>query len=130
VRAGKLLNPAGMAAPVGAYSHGVLAAADGEWLHVSGQIGMLPDGSLADGIAAQAHAAWTNLLAVLAAAGMDAGDLVKVTSFITDAADLQALNPVRSAFLGEARPASTLLVVKALARPAWLFEVEAVAHRQ
>ncbi|MFC6281387.1 MULTISPECIES: RidA family protein [Polaromonas] len=123
------LNPPAIAAPVGAYSHGVLAPATGQWLHVSGQIGVRPDGSLGSGFAEQARLAWENLLAVLAAAHMDASHLVKVTTFMTEAGDLKDLNPVRSAFLGEARPASTLLIVKALARPEWLFEVEAVAYR-
>lgn len=123
------LNPPAIAAPVGAYSHGVLAPATGQWLHVSGQIGVRPDGSLGSGFAEQARLAWENLLAVLAAAHMDASHLVKVTTFMTEAGDLKDLNPVRSAFLGEARPASTLLIVKALARSEWLFEVEAVAYR-
>ncbi|WP_421953914.1 RidA family protein [Polaromonas sp.] len=123
------LNPPAIAAPVGVYSHGVLAPATGQWLHVSGQIGVRPDGSLGSGFAEQARLAWENLLAVLAAAHMDASHLVKVTTFMTEAGDLKDLNPVRAAFLGEARPASTLLIVKALARPEWLFEVEAVAYR-
>ena len=123
------LNPPAIAAPVGAYSHGVLAPVSGQWLHVSGQIGVRPDGSLGSGFAEQARLAWENLVAVLAAANMDASHLIKVTTFMTEAGDLKDLNPVRSAFLGDARPASTLLIVKALARPEWLFEVEAVACR-
>ena len=121
------LNPANIAAPVGAYTHGVLAPAGGRWLHVSGQIGMRPDGSLADGFASQAEVAWENLLGVLRAAGMDASHLVKVTTYLVDGEHLKELNAVRSRFLGGERPASTLVVVKQLARPEWLFEVEAVA---
>jgi len=123
------LNPPTIAAPAGAYSHGVIASEGGEWLYVSGQIGVLPDGTTANGFAEQARVAWTNLVAILEAANMDVGHLVKVTTFMTDAGDLKELNPVRSVFLGEARPASTLVIVKALARPEWLIEVEAVAHR-
>ena len=123
------INPAGIAAPVGLYSHGVLAPAGGHWLHVSGQVGMLPDGTLAAGFAEQAAVAWSNLLAVLQAAGMDASHLVKVFTFMTEAGDLAQLGAVRSRFLGAARPASTLLIVKALARPDWLIEVEAIACR-
>jgi 2-iminobutanoate/2-iminopropanoate deaminase len=123
------LNPDTIAAPVGAYSHGVLSPAAGNWLHVSGQIGVRSDGALASGFAAQAHAAWSNLVAILESAGMDAADLVKVTTFLVNAADLKDLGPVRSGFLGGARPASTVLVIAALARPEWLIEIEAVAHR-
>ena len=123
------LNPPQIAAPVGAYSHGVLAPAAGQWLHVSGQIGMRPDGTLGSGFAEQARLAWENLMSVLAAAQMDETHLVKVTTYLTDPAHLPQLNAVRSAFLKQARPASTLVVVQALARPEWLFEVEAVACR-
>ncbi len=123
------LNPSAIAAPAGMYSHGVLAPNAGQWLSVSGQIGMRPDGSLGTGFAEQARIAWENLMAVLAAAQMDESHLVKLTSYLVDAADLKDLNPVRSVFLKDARPASTLVVVKALAKPEWLFEVEAVAYK-
>ena len=123
------LNPSTIAAPVGAYSHGVIAAGTGQLLHVSGQVGILPDGTLADGLVEQARAAWTNLIAILQAAKMDISHVVKVSTFLTDAGDLKHLIPVRSGFLGDARPASTLLIVKALARPEWLIEIEAVAYR-
>ena len=125
----KFLNPASITAPLGAYSHGVLAPANGHWLHVSGQIGVLSDGTLARGFAAQAHAAWSNLVAVLSAADMDVSHLVKVSTFLVNAGDLKDLGPVRSGFLGAMRPASTLLVVAALAKPEWLVKIEALACR-
>lgn len=121
------LNPPTVATPVGAYSHAVMAPADGVWLHISGQVGILPDGTVAAGFSEQARAAWSNLMAILVAANMDVGCLVKVTTFLTDAGDLPDLVKVRSAFLADTRPASTLLVVKALARPEWSIEIEAVA---
>lgn len=121
------LNPAQVAAPAGPYSHGILVTGPGRWLHVSGQIGVRPDGTLAAGVEAQAETAWTNLMAVLAAAGMDARHLVKLTTYLVDAADLPRVNPIRTRFLGDARPASTLIVARELARKEWLFEVEAVA---
>lgn len=123
------LNPPDSAAPGGAYTHGIMTPAGGTWLHISGQIGLLPDGALASGFAGQARAALTNLAAVLKAANMDVNHLVKVTTFLLDAGDLKELVPIRTEFLGAARPASTLLVVKALAKAEWLIEIEAVAHR-
>ena len=123
------LNPSSVAAPAGMYSHGVLAPSTGQWLYVSGQIGMRPDGSLGTGFAEQARIAWGNLMAILAAAHMDESHLVKLTTYMLDGADLKDLNPVRSVFLKDARPASTLVVVKALARAEWLFEVEAVSYK-
>jgi enamine deaminase RidA (YjgF/YER057c/UK114 family) len=122
------LNPEGIAPPVGLYSQGIVAPAQGRWLHVAGQVGLRPDGTVPPDFAGQADAAWQNLMAVLQAAGMGAANLVKVTTFLTSASDLPQFAPVRARFLGDARPASTLLVVQALARPEWLVEVEAVAY--
>lgn len=123
------INPSVIAPPVGAYSQGILAPAAGQWLHVAGQVGIGPDGALAEGFSAQARIAWQNLVAVLREAQMDVSHLVKVTSYLVHSEHLGEFNAVRAPFLGDARPASTLVVVKALARPEWLFEVEAVAYR-
>ena len=116
-------------APLGAYSNGISTPAGGRWLHIAGQVGLGPDGTLADGFEAQADAAWRNLVAVLADAGMTVADLVKVTHYLVRGEDLPAYNPVRLRHLGSARPASTLIVVAGLARPEWRIEVEAVAWR-
>jgi 2-iminobutanoate/2-iminopropanoate deaminase len=71
--------------------------------------------------------AWTNLLAILRAAGMTADHLVKITVFITDPADVALVRQVRDRHIGRTPPASTLLVVAGLARPDFRFELEAVA---
>jgi len=125
----QLHNPADIAAPLGAYSHGVSGPGSGRWLHIAGQVGVHPDGSLADSIAGQAEAAWRNLVGVLADAGMTTGNLVKVNHYLLRCEHLQEYAAVRSRFLGDARPASTLLIVQALARPEWLVEVDAIAWR-
>ena len=123
----KVHNPSVIAAPLGRYSNGISAPAGGRWLHIAGQIGVRPDGSLAEGFAAQAEAAWSNLVAILQDAGMTVDHLVKVNHFLVQASDLTDYIPIRMKFLGEARPASTLIVVQALAKPEWHFEVDAVA---
>jgi len=126
----KLSNPPTVCAPFSRYSQAVEAPAGLRWLHVSGQVGVRPDGTLAGtGFAAQAEQAWNNLLAVLAAAGMGPADLVKVNVFLTRPGDVAESRRIRDAALGGAEPASTLAVVAGLARPDWLFEVEAVAAR-
>lgn len=120
-------NPSSIAAPLGAYSNGISAPGTGRWLHIAGQIGLLPDGKMALTFEEQAEAAWHNLGAILADAGMTSEDLVKVTHYLVRADDLKNYNAIRSRHLGTARPASTLIIAQALARPEWLFEVEAVA---
>jgi 2-iminobutanoate/2-iminopropanoate deaminase len=54
--------------------------------------------------------------------------LVKLNYYLTDASDLQALRDTRDGYINtEAPPASTLVVVKRLAREEYLVEIEATA---
>ncbi|MBP2292904.1 RidA family protein [Azospirillum rugosum] len=123
------INPPDMAGPLGHYTQGILVPRDHDWLCISGQVGVSPDGIVPDRFDEQARLCWENIGAVLRAAGMGVEHLVKTTVFLTDAADLPAFGPVRTAFLGTHKPASTLLIVKGLARPEWRVEIEAVAAR-
>jgi 2-iminobutanoate/2-iminopropanoate deaminase len=123
------MNPSSIVAPMGPYSQAMLTPGSGHWLHIAGQIGVRPDGELADGVEAQTEAVWSNIVALLAAAGMTVDHLVKINSYLVDPAHVPTFGAVRARFLGDARPASTLVVVAALARPQWLVEVEAVAWK-
>ena len=125
----KMHNPANVAAPTGPFSHGVEVPANARWLYVSGQIGLAPDGKVPADLEGQANQCWRNIKAVLAAAGMGVENLVKCTHFLTRAEDVPAYGRIRASHLGDARPASTLLVISALARPGLLVEVEAVAAK-
>jgi 2-iminobutanoate/2-iminopropanoate deaminase len=125
----KTYNPSTVAAPAGPYSHGVEIPAGARVLHLSGQIGIAPDGSLAADLEGQADQCWKNIKALLAAAGMGVEDLVKCTHFLTRPEHVAAYGRVRARHLGEARPASTLLVISALARPDMLVEVETIAAK-
>lgn len=125
----RIITPGDVAAPVGPYSHGIVVDGPGAWLHVAGQVGIDAQGRVAEGFEAQARQAWINLVAVLAAAQMNVSHLVKVTTYLVDGGHLPQLGPVRGAFLGAERPASTLVVVKALAKAEWLIEVEATAFK-
>ncbi len=120
-------NPGAIAPAFSSYSLAVEAPAQARWLHISGQVGVEPDGAFADGPEAQMEAAWRNVLAILESAGMGAGDLVKVSAYLTRAEDTALYRQVRDRMLAGAEPASTLLVISALAHPDWLVEIEAVA---
>ena len=115
--------------PTGPFSHGVETPGNARWLHISGQIGVAPDGKVPAEFEAQAEQCWRNVKAVLAAAGMGVENLVKCTHFLTRAEDVATYGKVRARQLGEARPASTLLVISALARPGLYVEVEAIAAK-
>jgi enamine deaminase RidA (YjgF/YER057c/UK114 family) len=97
-------------------------------LFTAGLTGRNPDGGLvAGGMAPQAHRAFERLRAVLARAGAEFDGAVKQQVYVTD---LDAYNASgraeRAKFFGPTRPASTGLVVRRLADPAMLIEVELV----
>ncbi|HZR67474.1 MAG TPA: RidA family protein [Burkholderiales bacterium] len=125
----KLFNPKAGPAPNGPYSHGVIVPANARWLYVAGQTGTRKDGSIPQTVEEQTEVVWQNILAVLAEGGMGVEDIVKVTSFLVRKEDYAKFAPVRAKYLGAHRPASTFLVVSALARPEFLVEVEAVAAK-
>ena len=116
--------------PIGAYAHAIEVPESAKTMFIAGQVGIDIDGNVPADFAAQADLAWQNLMAILEFNGMRMKDVVKVTHFLTDAADLPAYNEVRAKYLGEERPASTLLIVAGLARPDLLVEVEMVAAIQ
>lgn len=118
--------PQGSAAPA-TYSPAVLVKAGSNTLHVSGQVGVDRSGATAATFAEQAELACQSLLDVLNAAGMGAENLVKVTTYLTDASTIPMWRAARARVLGQVRPASTLVVVRELADPRWLVEVEAIA---
>lgn len=45
-------------------------------LYISGEVGVLPNGSVPETMEAQAEACWQNIIAILADAGMTVADLV------------------------------------------------------
>jgi 2-iminobutanoate/2-iminopropanoate deaminase len=120
-------NPGSVASPLARYSHAVEVPAGARWLVLSGQVGVLPDGTMAEGAEAQIEQTWRNIVALLEAARMTVHDLVKVTIFLTDPAHIPLQREVRQRVLGSVTPASTLLVVAGLAREDLLVEIEAIA---
>lgn len=120
----------GIAAQIGTYSDAIEVRGAARWLVTAGTPGLSADGVLPEGIVAQSELAWTHIVALLARAGMTVGDLVKVTQYLTRESDIADYARVRSRYLGDARPASMLLVVPALVRPGFLVEVEAFAARR
>lgn len=115
----------GLAPPI---SHYCDAVRFGDLLFISGMVGMDEQGEvIGEGDAArQTRQIFENMRRVLAAAGADFADVLKVTVFLTDIADRARINPVRQEFFGQTRPASTLVEVSKLVRPDLLVEIEAV----
>jgi 2-iminobutanoate/2-iminopropanoate deaminase len=120
------IRVAELAEPISHYTDAVRA---GNLLFVSGFVPVDGEGRLVGGddVVAQARQVLENVGAVLTAAGASFADVVKVTVYLTDIGDRVHINPVRQEFFGEARPASTLVEVSALAVPGAKLEIEAVA---
>ena len=121
------ITPPSIHPPFANYCHATLVPAGARWLVISGQLGIRPDGVVPESVADQAAACFDNLLAILSEGGMGVADLVRLTTYLTDPADRAACMAVRDRYVGTPPPASTLLVVQALALPQFRIEIEAVA---
>ena len=109
-------------------SHYTDAVAAGDTLYLSGIVPADAEGNVVgDDVVAQARQVFANMRRVLAAAGAEPADVVKVTVYLLDVDDRPLINPVRQEFFGDARPASTLVEVSRLALPGARLEIEAIA---
>lgn len=124
------MNPSGLVAPPGPFSH---VARCGDLVMLAGQTGVDADGRLVDGgIVAQAAQAMANIAIALASQGLGLEHIIKVTIYVTHAEDLDELVPYMDRAFPElfpgGFPASTLVVVQRLFAPEMRIEIEASAH--
>jgi len=112
--------------PSSLYSHAVKA---GNTVYIAGQVSRNEQGAIvAPGdFRGQAHQVFANLEKALAAAGAGFQDFAKITILLTDPRYRDPLREIQGQYLSGGLPASTLLVVAALADPEYLIEIEAVA---
>jgi 2-iminobutanoate/2-iminopropanoate deaminase len=119
----------GVAARIGTYSDAIEVSPDSRWLLASGTPGLSVDGVLPEDFASQAVLAWENVIRMLHSADMSIQDIVKITQYLVRRSDLDAYRPIRSRFLGDAKPASMLSFASELVWPVMLIELEIVAAR-
>lgn len=111
-------------AAIGPYSQGYTA---GGFAFTSGQIPVNPaDGSVPEGIEAQAHQSCKNVAAVLAAVGAGMSRVIKTTCFLADMGDFAAFNAVYEQYF-TSKPARSCVAVRALPKGV-LCEIEAIAE--
>ena len=115
-----------LAEPISHYTDGVEANG---FLYISGMLPVNAEGELVgDGdVVRQSEQVLGNISAVLRSAGASFEDVVRVGVYVRDMADRELINTVRRRYFGDARPASALVEVSALAHPGALVEIEAVA---
>ena len=85
--------------------------------------------SVSDIFEIQVTQSWANIIALLNEGNMGVDDLVKINGFVVGAENFPAYAAARKEVLGEAKPASTAIIVPALAMPNWLVEIEVIAAR-
>jgi 2-iminobutanoate/2-iminopropanoate deaminase len=117
-------EPAKIHPPLGSYTHAVVIGPNMRVLTVSGQVGLRPDGSLAEGIEGQLRQTWANIAAILKSANMKLTDIVKITTIVVRVEDLKVHPRIRTEILGAHRAAATGFCVTALATPDRLCEIE------
>lgn len=121
-------NPPTMSQPT-AYSH-IAEVRGGRLVFLSGQVSQDAKGNVVGkgDIRAQTRQVFANLKTGLEAVGADWSNIVKMNTYITDAANITAFREVREEVLASVkpRPASTAVVVSKLFGDDWLLEIEVV----
>jgi reactive intermediate/imine deaminase len=101
---------------IGTYSQAIRA---GDTVYLSGQIGLDPvTMKLEDGVDAQIHRVFRNLLAVAQAAGGNLSHVARVTVYLTDLAHFGKVNEIMAGYFTRPYPARAAVGVAALPRGA------------
>jgi 2-iminobutanoate/2-iminopropanoate deaminase len=108
------------------YAHALEVRGAERLLFVSGTMGLDAAGNAPDALDAQLALLWSNLRAILAAAGMTVDHIARVTSYLRDGAYAEANAAARNAALGGRLVPTTAIVAETLA-PDWLVELEVIA---
>jgi len=109
------------------YSHGIKV---GNLLFIAGQVALDEELRIvgpgdAEG---QARQTWKNIQTVVEAAGGKITDVVRVTTYVADLADIEAIHKVRREFFPEGDyPTATVVQAAKLGLPGLLLETEAFA---
>ncbi len=111
-------------AAIGPYSQGVKVNG---MFYSSGQIALTPEGEMVEeDIIMQTMQVFSNLKAVLEAAGSSMDQVVKVMAFVANIEDFDAVNKIYAEAFGDHKPARSLVAAKTLPKNA-LVEIEVIA---
>jgi len=122
-------SPAKVHKPFANYSHVVTAEGARKLVFCAGQVPADSSGKVLppDDFDAQTRLVMENLTLALAEGGASIKDVVKITIFICNPHDVSKGRAILQEYFGDTPPASTLCVVRGLANPNFLLEIEAVA---
>ena len=125
-------TPDTVRAPFAQYSHAVEVPPGTRLLICSGQLGIAPDEAVPADAGGQASLCLANIDAVLEAAGMDRGEIVRINAYVSAREHLGPYMAARDAFIAgiDPPPASTLMIVSGFAREEFKVEVEVIAAQE
>lgn len=125
----ELLHTDQLSAPSGHFSQGVIAAASGRLVFISGMTARDIDGHVigSGDIEAQTRQVCENLERAVGAAGGTLNDIVRVDVFVRNIEHFDAIHRVRREYFDTPAPASTLLEVSKMVSPEMLIEINAIA---
>jgi reactive intermediate/imine deaminase len=123
------INPNSVSAPLKPYYSNCVRVESGPLLFISGQVALDADGKLVGegDLRAQAVQVLENIKAILADQGAGMLDIVKVAVYVTDIRAFDDIADIREHYFPNDGPASVICEVSALAWPAFMIEIEAVA---
>jgi 2-iminobutanoate/2-iminopropanoate deaminase len=113
--------------PRGPYSPGVRA---GDYIFIAGQVPVdVVSGEMVKGdVQAETRQVLKNIKSILESAGSSMSQVVRCGVYLTDGDDFAAMNEVYTEFFGEAKPARSTIIVKALPLKDARVEIDAIAY--
>ena len=122
-------NPSNISKPFSNYSHVVTAEGAQKLVFCAGQVAADVDGKVLppDDFEAQTKMVMKNLENALAAGGAKLSDVTKVTIYICSPHDVPKARKILFDYFGDHPPGSTLCILRGLAHPNFLLEIEAIA---
>lgn len=122
----QIINTDNAPAAIGPYSQGVVA---GGVLYASGQIPLHPKTGeiVSGGISAQTKQVLENMKSVVAAAGAQMNNIVKVTIYLVDMQQFSVVNEIYGTYFSAPFPARACVEVSQLPKGVEV-EMDAIAH--
>ncbi len=122
-------RPKGVHQPFSQYSHSVVVEDAKKIIFCAGQVAGDADGKILgpDNFEAQGELVMENLKRVLNEAGAQLSDVVKLVSYVCSPHDVKKVRALVKKYFPESTPANTICVLRGLAHPDYLLEIDATA---
>src|SRR3979411_1676281 len=123
------ISPEGLAKPLCNSCHHATGEGAPTLVFCAGQVAADVDGKVLppDDFGAQAKMVMENLTKALAAGGAKLSDVTKITIYICNQHDVPKARDILQTYFAGNPPGSTLCILRGLANPNFLLEIEAIA---